>query len=1378
MAELVADLKINTTQFQQGVEKAIRDSKELSTTLQNVAKGDTFTKASSGINTVDKSLDNATASAKQLAKQLDNVAREAQSAGSKAKQGLGSFADALTGGLVGGGVAVLGSQLASLASGALTAVIEKGSQFEQTLSAVGAIVGQSGKPLDELGEKARELGVKFGTDATDQLSAFQTILSKVGPQVAESAPALQKFTDAANILGKAGGIDAATATNNLVDAMLQLGLVTGDANKDAENAVFLTNQLAKSAQVGAAEIPQVAQSLLQVGASSKLLNQSTDATIAAIQALALGGKTGSEAGVAYRNVLGLMVKASGEGDKAFARLGTNTQELGKLLTDNKSPTEALRKLKTGLQGVSSESERAALLSKIFGAENSAAAAILIENVDKISEFQTGIQDAQKGTGSAFEQAKQQMETFQQVAKTAQATLSDIAISAFQEFQKVIGSLFTGGDAIDFGGIAKKAKEIIGVIGEIAKPLLQVLKATFAFSQLISQTVLQSIINISKNFAEAFGTFETTGASAFDVLKSVVNAFVDSIVVFVDIVSTYIGLLGTVWGSVFGSILGNYSEGEKGTQSFGDKVKAFAESASASMKSFATFVTNAINSIKPTLSDIGNLIGTLAKYIGTVLKGAFDLIVGSITATVNVFKFFGSVITSTISIVSGFVTSLFGASKQTTSTGTAVKSTGGFFTDLGKKVNEAGGFINYFTAILNGASSVISNFAGNVSEAFKLLSSGEFSKGFDALYNSVFNSANAFTQGFNKSLDESKKRTEQFAKEKEQQAKETAKTEVKVVQEAEKQKGQETVKGAKGSTKTVESELKKQQKLYEEANAKLTNTDSEYYKAVQALQNNQTLTESQKAQQRLKLDQDLNNKRKELLRSIFKLEGDNINNLSTKITLTKDDDFNTIKGYFEKELIETDKLNADALKIKADRLKREQELNKKFFESFVTDTKDAFENANELLNLKVDEAITSTALIEQLQALGIEVEFGAKLNADQLKAIGNASKEQLETILSDIQLAEQLVKDDPKQAKALKEFRFKVEDALKGIRPTIAVEPKGIETTFIDAFSKLGAGLGALDFKIDTSKSEEALKNVQKSITEIDKALAKGEITGEEYQTRLNELNQQQAEALANAPTALEQALQQVSKVFMDVNTAILQTATLTGQQLLKISTDLQALPKNSEAYTTKLAEQTAKQNELYGQLGASLATVIGGALTDQEDKGKAFLRGLFDLASKAVSILLPVILAQYSAFEGPIGTAVAGFLTASIVGALNLIKGTLGFEKGGLVPGGEKMVRINEAGQEFVINANATKRNMGVLEALNSGNDRRAFELLADRYNGGTAVSSNRELVAIKEELAMLRQERVLSRTRVEMSDVTITARGNDLSGVIRSNNQFRNVRR
>lgn len=69
----------------------------------------------------------------------------------------------------------LGQAVASV-SEAFREVIDVGVEYEASLAAVGAITGQSGDALNELGEKARALALQFGGSATSQLASFQGIL--------------------------------------------------------------------------------------------------------------------------------------------------------------------------------------------------------------------------------------------------------------------------------------------------------------------------------------------------------------------------------------------------------------------------------------------------------------------------------------------------------------------------------------------------------------------------------------------------------------------------------------------------------------------------------------------------------------------------------------------------------------------------------------------------------------------------------------------------------------------------------------------------------------------------------------------------------------------------------------------------------------------------------------------------------------------------------------------------------------------------------------------------------------------------------------------------------------------------------------------------
>lgn len=368
------------------------------------------------------------------------------------------------------------TQAVSQVTQALQVVAKAGIEYESSLQAVGAITGLAGAPLDALGQSARNLAKEFGGSASSQLESFQGILSKMGPSVANTPEALALLAKNVNILSAASGDDAATSMNAIVDAMLQFGLVTGDAMTDAETSTKIINGLAASAGVGAAEIPQVAQAILQAGVAAKGSNQSFEQMNAAIQVLAVGGKTGSEAGVALRNVMGLLQKASGPAEASLRSMGLSSKELGEIL-NKEGLNQAMIRLKQGMSSFGTEAEKNAALMNIFGMENASAAGILMDNTDAYDEFLKGIIAGQEGTGAAFEQASQRMDTAGTQMEIWKAKINDAFIGLSQAMGQgltaVVGfagemaplvSTFTGlGAIIPIDMIKSFGKQILTLI---------------------------------------------------------------------------------------------------------------------------------------------------------------------------------------------------------------------------------------------------------------------------------------------------------------------------------------------------------------------------------------------------------------------------------------------------------------------------------------------------------------------------------------------------------------------------------------------------------------------------------------------------------------------------------------------------------------------------------------------------------------------------------------------------------------------------------------------------------------------------------------------------------------------------------------------------
>ena len=241
--------------------------------------------------------------AKQAAGSFDSIAQATDKAAGGAKK-VGEATDQLKGkaegmkSAFGGGLGAMAfgfnqtlMATQALANG-LNNILQASEQYEINLRAVGAFTGTTGAALDNLGNKAREVGKQFGSTGAEQLSVFSSVLSKMGPTYAQNADAMQKFAINANVLAKAGGMDVASAVDVMNNSMLQFGLRTGNASKDAETSTRIINGLAASARAGAAQIPQVGEAILQAGVMAKGSKMSFEEAAAAIQVMSVGGKTG------------------------------------------------------------------------------------------------------------------------------------------------------------------------------------------------------------------------------------------------------------------------------------------------------------------------------------------------------------------------------------------------------------------------------------------------------------------------------------------------------------------------------------------------------------------------------------------------------------------------------------------------------------------------------------------------------------------------------------------------------------------------------------------------------------------------------------------------------------------------------------------------------------------------------------------------------------------------------------------------------------------------------------------------------------------------------------------------------------------------------
>ena len=317
--------------------------------------------------------------------------------------------------------------LTDRASTAISDLYAPGVALEKNLSELSAITGVTGEGLKAIEMAARDTAKTFGTSAVDNVEAYKMMLSQLSPDIAKNSEAMKLMGENVNILSKQMGGDTIAATDVLNTSLNQFGVSMEDPIKAAKVMTEMMNIMSAAAQNGSAELPQIKQALEQVGMVAKTTGLSFAETNAYIQLLDQAGKKGSEGGVALRNVLTTLSegrftsKLAADGLKAA---GISTDYLANSSIPLHERLKTLRKI----QGDT------ALMTKVFGKENMAAAIALINTADEAEAMSKKIE----GTNSAVEQAGVIMESTAEKNARLTAQVEDFKISIFNATSGAFG----------------------------------------------------------------------------------------------------------------------------------------------------------------------------------------------------------------------------------------------------------------------------------------------------------------------------------------------------------------------------------------------------------------------------------------------------------------------------------------------------------------------------------------------------------------------------------------------------------------------------------------------------------------------------------------------------------------------------------------------------------------------------------------------------------------------------------------------------------------------------------------------------------------------------------------------------------------------------
>lgn len=260
------------------------------------------------------------------------------------------------------------------AVGALTTAIknnvETATVFEKSLSELSSLTGMSGAALDNLKNKAIELGGSTTQSASQVVDAFKLIGSQK-PELLSNANALNDVTKAAITLAEASGNDVKSSATALTASLNIMG-------EGADQAQRYINVLAAASQAGSVDIQGLTEIIFKSGQAASMNKLSFEEFIALAETI--GPKFGSaaEAGTALNQML--------------LKLETQTNDKYK---------PSVVGLKQALENLSQANMTASEKTKLVTETGFKALQAILENSKAVGD----LRDKITGTNTASEQAR-------------------------------------------------------------------------------------------------------------------------------------------------------------------------------------------------------------------------------------------------------------------------------------------------------------------------------------------------------------------------------------------------------------------------------------------------------------------------------------------------------------------------------------------------------------------------------------------------------------------------------------------------------------------------------------------------------------------------------------------------------------------------------------------------------------------------------------------------------------------------------------------------------------------------------------------------------------------------------------------------------------
>lgn len=510
--------------------------------------------------------------------------------------------------------------------GAGIAAVSTAANFEKGMSKVQSISGATGDDMDALTKKAQEMGAKTKFSASESADAF-SYMAMAGWNAGQMMDGIEGVM----YLAGATGEDLATTSDIVTDALTAFGMKAKDTNK-------FVDILAQTANKSNTNVSMLGESFKYVAPSAGSLGYSAADTATALGLMANNGIKASQAGTSLNSWFTRMAKPTKESSKAM-------EDLGISMTDANGKMKPLRQVMSETRGAFNgltKSQKAQYAAMLAGKTGMSGLLAIVNSSDK-----------------DFNKLSKSIDNSKGAAKKMYNVANNNLLGSLTVLKSTVESI-----AINFGNkLTPTVKKVTGYLQEAANKfnsLSDSQQNTIIKVAGIVAAVGPAMIVIGGLTSKVGGAIRTVGRfgkalSSAGSLMGLITSPVGIAVITIGALVTAGILLYKNWDKVSAAAkkLGNWINSI--FKRCGLDIGSFTKTAKSKLTEFGSKVKQLWTIVKPVVSKIGDIFGTVFKLKLAAIMGAA---VGLFSSFVNSIGNVASGVMTALGGIVDFITGVF------------------------------------------------------------------------------------------------------------------------------------------------------------------------------------------------------------------------------------------------------------------------------------------------------------------------------------------------------------------------------------------------------------------------------------------------------------------------------------------------------------------------------------------------------------------------------------------------------------------------------------------------------------------------------------------------------------------------------------------------